>query len=139
MTGEEVFDHLVVCSGHHRDPRVPNYPGRFDGVSLHSIEFKRADPFRGKHVLVVGGGNSGCDIAFEISRVAARTCLSMRRGYNILPKTLFEPIDKLYSWVHCLPRPILRPLIDPSCFSPRPAPPLWAPPLQGTPLAMHRP
>jgi len=90
-------------------------------------------------VLIVGGGNSACDIAFEISRVAARTCLSMRRGYNILPKKLFgQPIDKLYSWVHRLPDPILRPLIRSVlllALGPRRR--YGLPPLQSEPLAMH--
>jgi hypothetical protein len=40
-------------------------------------------------VLVIGGGNSACDIAAEAARVAASCDLSLRRGYWFLPKTLF--------------------------------------------------
>jgi cation diffusion facilitator CzcD-associated flavoprotein CzcO len=112
---EQVFDHLFVCSGHLRDPSVPAYPGTFSGETWHSRAFKRPEPFRNKRVLVVGGGNSACDLAVDISRVASRTCISMRRGYYIVPKVMFgRPVDVLYarlrkrSW---LPRSVLQSLM----------------------------
>jgi cation diffusion facilitator CzcD-associated flavoprotein CzcO len=112
---EEVFDYLIVCSGHLRDPCVPACPGNFSGEMLHSRAFKRAEPFRSKRVLVVGGGNSACDLAVDISRIALRTCISLRRGYYIIPKIMFgRPVDVLYarlrkwSW---LPRLFLRHLM----------------------------
>jgi Flavin-binding monooxygenase-like len=112
---EEIFDHLFVCSGHLRDPSVPTYPGTFSGEMLHSRAFKRPEPFRNKRVLVVGGGNSACDLAVDISRVAAQTCISMRRGYYIIPKIIFgRPVDVLYARLRekpWLPRSILRPMM----------------------------
>ena len=97
-SSEEIFDHLLICAGHLREPNVPTYPGTFSGETLHSRAFKRADSFRNKRVLVVGGGNSACDLAVDISRVAARTCLSVRRGYYIVPKIMFgRPVDVLYA------------------------------------------
>ena len=91
---EQSFTHLVVANGHHWDPRMPNYPGTFQGEFLHSHQFKRAEPFRDKRVLVIGGGNSACDVAVETSRVSARTDLSWRRGYRIVPKFVFgKPSD----------------------------------------------
>jgi flavin-binding monooxygenase-like protein len=105
---EEVYDDLIVCSGHHHAPLIPTYTGHFDGESLHSVGYKRATPFAGKRVLVVGGGNSACDIAAEISGVAARTCISMRRPYWLLPKyVLGWPIDTLYQWLRLLPRSLI--------------------------------
>jgi len=99
------YDHLVVASGHHWDPRWPAYPGTFAGRFLHSHEFKSAAPFRGERVLVIGGGNSACDIAVETSRVAACTGLSVRRGYYIVPKLLFgQPPDVLNARLLWLPR-----------------------------------
>jgi cation diffusion facilitator CzcD-associated flavoprotein CzcO len=106
----ETFDHLFICSGHHRDPLMPDYPGTFTGRSLHSREYKRPEPFTGERVLVVGGGNSACDIAVDVSRVAASVALSMREGYYILPKIVFgRPIDQLYArarnhWLRYAPR-----------------------------------
>jgi cation diffusion facilitator CzcD-associated flavoprotein CzcO len=63
----------VVCAtGSWRNPHVPDYPGQtiFKGVQLHSAYFRNTLPFVGKHVLVVGGGNSGAQVLAEVSRVA---------------------------------------------------------------------
>jgi len=110
--GEEIFDHLIVCSGHHREPYIPQHAGEFAGEVLHSRDFKRAERFRDRRVLVIGGGNSACDIAVDISRVALRTCISLRRGYYIVPKILFgRPIDMLYAKARKLPRAVVQPLL----------------------------
>ncbi len=105
MVGEELFEHLIVCSGHHRVPHMPVYPGRFTGESLHSCDYKRAERFRGKRVLVVGGGNSGCDIVVDVARVARRACLSMRRAGYIVPKVILgRPVDAQYQRAQAVPR-----------------------------------
>ncbi len=72
-----------MYNGHHWQP---NYPGKFSGVYIHSHHYKKAEPFTNKKVLVIGGGNSACDVAVETSRVFERTSISWRRGYRILPK-----------------------------------------------------
>jgi len=93
----ERFDKLVVANGHHSVPRWPDPPGELSIDYLHSHDFKRAAPFADKRVLVIGGGNSACDIAVETSRVSARTDLSWRRGYWIVPKFVFgRPSDHLH-------------------------------------------
>lgn len=103
----EACDHLLVASGHHWDPRMPTWPGEFSGALLHAREFKTAEPFRAQRVLVVGGGNSACDIAVETSRVSAHTGLSIRRGYYIVPKFMFGiPTDVLNARMLWLPRPL---------------------------------
>jgi hypothetical protein len=58
-------------------------------------------------VLVLGGGNSACDIAVETSRVAAFTAISLRRGYYFVPKFLFGiPSDVLHARFEWVPRPL---------------------------------
>lgn len=90
----EVFDHLLVANGHHWNPRFPSYPGTFTGQFLHSHDYKSATGFKDQRVLIIGGGNSACDIAVETSRVSAFTGISMRRGYYIIPKfSLGKPAD----------------------------------------------
>lgn len=90
----EVFTDLVVCNGHHWKPKLPSYPGTFTGEFLHSHQYKKAAPFTNKNVLVIGGGNSACDVAVETSRVSAKTTISWRRGYRILPKFIMgKPAD----------------------------------------------
>ena len=101
---EEYFTDLVVCNGHHWNPRWPNYPGKFSGEYLHSHHFKKAEPFKDKKVLVIGGGNSACDVAVETSRVSKKTFISMRRGYRIIPKFFFgKPSDVVGSGLNFLP------------------------------------
>jgi hypothetical protein len=100
----EYFTDLVVCNGHHWKPRYPEYPGSFSGEFLHSHQFKKAATFEGKRVLVIGGGNSACDVAVETSRVSARTAISMRRGYRIIPKFFMgKPTDKVGERLAWLP------------------------------------
>lgn len=99
------FDYLLVANGHHWDPFLPHYPGDFKGTLLHAHQYKSALPFKNKSVLVVGGGNSACDIAVEIARISSKTCISIRRGQHIFPKLIFgKPTDVLFSKIHWMPR-----------------------------------
>ncbi len=98
------FTDLIVCNGHHWLPRYPDYPGVFTGNFLHSHQYKKAEPFRDQRVLVIGGGNSACDVAVETSRVSARTAISWRRGYFLIPKFLMgKPTDVLAAQFSFLP------------------------------------
>ncbi|WP_424962571.1 flavin-containing monooxygenase [Ekhidna sp.] len=100
----ETFSDLIVCNGHHWNPRMPEYQGTFDGEFLHSHDFKKAEPFRDKRVLVIGGGNSACDVAVETSRISKKTSISWRRGYRIIPKFMFgKPSDVVGSGMTWLP------------------------------------
>ncbi len=98
---EHSFDVLVVGNGHHWDPRLPEFPGTFDGPTLHSHHYiDPTDPLDivDKRVLVVGIGNSAVDIVSEVSRagVAAETFVSTRSGAWIMPKYIFgRPLDAL--------------------------------------------
>jgi dimethylaniline monooxygenase (N-oxide forming) len=88
------YDAVLVASGHHWKPRTPALPGRFSGRMLHSHEYRTPEGFEGKRVLVVGIGNSGVDIACDLSKVASATFLSTRRGAHVLPKHLLgRPTD----------------------------------------------
>ncbi|WP_420581588.1 flavin-containing monooxygenase [Reichenbachiella sp.] len=103
-TKTHTFTDLIVSNGHHWLPRHPSYPGDFTGEYLHSHQFKKAAPFTGKKVLVIGGGNSACDVAVETSRVSEKTSISWRRGYRIVPKFLFgEPTDVVAARMRWLP------------------------------------
>jgi len=78
---------LIVCNGHHWDKILPPWTNDFSGQVLHSKDYHRPDQLRGHRVLVVGGGNSGCDLASEAARVGAFAAWSLRRGYHFLPKS----------------------------------------------------
>lgn len=109
------FTDLIVCNGHHWKPRYPQYPGSFSGQFLHSHDFKKAQDFGSKKVLVIGGGNSACDVAVETSRVSKKTSISWRRGYRIIPKFFFgKPSDivgKGMTWLPVKLRSMLSQLL----------------------------
>jgi cation diffusion facilitator CzcD-associated flavoprotein CzcO len=109
-THERVFDGVVVCNGHHWASRLPSYPGKFDGELIHSKSYKRPSRLVGKRVLVIGGGNSACDIAVEAARFAESAHISMRRGYWFLPKTFFGVplVELMKGW---MPAPIQRAVV----------------------------
>jgi hypothetical protein len=118
----EDFDFLIVGNGHHWDPRVPEFPGTFDGETVHSHHYiGPTDPldFRGKRVLVIGIGNSGVDIVSELSRkgVAEKVFISTRSGAWVMPKYLFgQPIGKLAKTNPHLPVKLQRWLARPLPF-----------------------
>jgi hypothetical protein len=96
---ERLYKGLVVCIGHHWHKRFPSYPGAFAGELLHSKDYRHPGQIAGKRVLVIGAGNSACDIACEAARLSACCHLSLRRGYWFLPKTVFgKPLTDLPIW-----------------------------------------
>ncbi len=101
----EIADTLIVCNGHHTNPVVPQLDGTFSGEQLHSIHFRDVQPFAGKRVLVVGGGNSACDIAASLSRVASDVSISMRNPHHIMPKLMMgRTVDWQYAKLQAFPR-----------------------------------
>jgi cation diffusion facilitator CzcD-associated flavoprotein CzcO len=105
---------VLVANGHHWDPRWPEpaFPGaeEFSGEQVHAHHYREADVLRGKRVLVLGLGNSACDIAVESSRIADATLLATRRGAYVLPKYLNgKPIDETSTpLISRLPMPVQR-------------------------------
>lgn len=101
----ETFDHLLVANGHHWNPQYPHYEGTFEGELTHSHHYRTNLPYQGKRVLVIGGGNSACDIAVDVARHARFVGISWRRGYYIIPKIVFgNPPDVVNARFVWLPR-----------------------------------
>jgi cation diffusion facilitator CzcD-associated flavoprotein CzcO len=85
---------VVVASGHHWKPNIPDVDGPFDGTVLHAQQYRMPEPFIGKDVVVVGVGNTGVDIASELSWHARSVTLSTRSGAHVLPRYLLgRPLD----------------------------------------------
>ena len=83
---DHVFDAVMICTGHHAEKNMPSFPGlsNFKGKVLHSHDYRKPEGFEGKNVLVIGIGNSGGDVATELSRFASKVYLSTRRGSWII-------------------------------------------------------
>lgn len=103
---------VIAAVGHNWDPIIPEYPGNFSGDAYHSVRYRSSAEFDGKRVLIVGGGNSACDIACDAATRARRTVISLRRGYHFLPKHIFgKPTDAFFrSGPHLSPK-IAQPLL----------------------------
>jgi cation diffusion facilitator CzcD-associated flavoprotein CzcO len=101
----EQFDFLLTANGHHHHPRHPeDIRKAFTGRYLHSHDYKHNRSFAGERVLVIGSGNSGSDCAVEISRVAKRADISIRRPHYIIPKFfLGKPADTFNKGLQYLP------------------------------------
>ncbi|KAK4512729.1 uncharacterized protein ATC70_003435 [Mucor velutinosus] len=78
------FDALVVATGHYAVPYVPDIPG-LETLALnkkiqllHSRDYRRPEEFKGKTILVIGGGSSAIDIVRETSTVATKVYQCIR-------------------------------------------------------------
>lgn len=83
------YDGVFVANGHLHDQRVPEVPGTFTGRQLHSGAYRNTGDLDGDRVLVVGSGNSGCDIAVDAAQSRLSTAICVRRGHIFQPKTFF--------------------------------------------------
>ena len=92
----ENFDGVLIANGTLHEPNMPSLPGEFEGELMHSAQYCSADVFANKRVLVVGCGNSACDIAVDAVHRASSVDISVRRGYYFLPKFIAgRPTDTL--------------------------------------------
>lgn len=82
--------HLVICTGVNRVPNKPNWPGldSFKGRLLHSSKFRNSKPYKDQSILVVGMGNTGAELAMDLSEVAHETYLSVRSPVSVVPRDL---------------------------------------------------
>jgi dimethylaniline monooxygenase (N-oxide forming) len=113
------YDSVVVASGHHEIARQPSYPGTFAGEVMHSKDYRSSRQLRDKRLLVVGAGNSACDIIRDgVHASGAKVVMSMRRPTWFVPKfmlgfpthdvvavaeTAMTPLPRVVKrWVHQL-------------------------------------
>lgn len=91
-TSEENYEagNVIICTGKTNVPRkfwkrgIDTFPGQV----IHSSEYKNGRPFRGKEVLVVGFGNSACEIAIDLHEHGAKPAMSVRSPVNVIPRDL---------------------------------------------------
>ncbi|HSK06218.1 MAG TPA: NAD(P)/FAD-dependent oxidoreductase, partial [Acidimicrobiia bacterium] len=85
---EILSENVVIATGLNRAPHRPGYPGqdRFTGRLIHSRDYRDPVPFAGESVLVVGMGNTGAEIALDLSEAGIETTISVRGPVNIVPR-----------------------------------------------------
>lgn len=83
---------IINATGTWKTPHCPRYPGweKFKGLQVHTGDYKSAEEFIGKHVIVVGGGISAVQILGEVSKVTKTTWVTRRppdfRPYEFNPE-----------------------------------------------------
>lgn len=92
----KTYKGLIIANGTLSHPNIPEFKGTFEGEIFHSNQYKNSDVFADKRVLIIGAGNSGCDIAIDAIHRGKKVSMSMRRGYHFVPKYVFgKPADTL--------------------------------------------
>ncbi|KAI4717365.1 dimethylaniline monooxygenase [Aureobasidium sp. EXF-10727] len=101
---KQLFDAVIVASGHYHAPNIPDYPNldawktAFPTRITHSKSYRSPAPFTGKNVLVIGAGVSSTDICRELGGVANRVWQSSRGGeYDLLPTMLPDNCSRIGS------------------------------------------
>lgn len=81
---------VIMATGLEQYPFVPTYPGQtdFEGQQIHSAAYKNGKPYKGKQVLVVGCGNSACELALDLYEHGADSFMSVRGPVNIVPREI---------------------------------------------------
>ncbi|XP_027149435.1 probable indole-3-pyruvate monooxygenase YUCCA10 [Coffea eugenioides] len=79
---------LVVATGETTDAFIPQLEGlnTYLGEVIHSTRYKNGKSYENKNVLVVGSGNSGMEIAFDLSNYGAKTSIAVRSPLHILSR-----------------------------------------------------
>jgi hypothetical protein len=92
QTTTDVFQskYLVMATGAFGHPRPVNFKGMetFAGPVMHSYAYKTGSNFTGKKVLVVGFGNSACEIAIDLYEQGAMPSMSVRSPVNVIPRDI---------------------------------------------------
>lgn len=97
---------IIVCTGFNQVPYTPDFEGleSFEGSIIHSHTYKNPAQLAGKSVLVVGMGNSGAEIALDLSLHNKETDISVRGPVNIVPRDfLGNPTQKTAKKLAILP------------------------------------
>ena len=121
--GEDTFrsKYLIMATGAYGRPKPVQFVGMetFPGRILHSYDYRSGQEFKGQRVLVVGFGNSACEIAIDLYEQGAMPSMSVRSPVNVVSRDI-------------LGIPILEISLLLSHFSPRVADALSAPVIKWT-------
>ncbi|KAI1177350.1 FAD/NAD(P)-binding domain-containing protein [Nemania sp. FL0916] len=96
------FDKVVFAHGGQSVPLWPPMPNRdkFKGTILHGQSFKSPEAFKDKRVLVVGIGNTACEVSLTLMNHASKVYQSYRRGRILVSRYAGDglPLDTQFSW-----------------------------------------
>ena len=102
-------DVVVIATGYNHTPKVPDWPGltKFGGQALHSSAYRNPAALKAKHVLIIGSGNSGSEIAADLADAGLQVSLAVRTPPNIVRRSVLGiPGQVLVLITSPLPLPI---------------------------------
>lgn len=69
----ELFDHVIVANGHFSVPNVPTFDGieSFTGSIIHGHDFRNADVYKDRDLLIIGASYSAEDIGLQCRKYGA--------------------------------------------------------------------
>jgi cation diffusion facilitator CzcD-associated flavoprotein CzcO len=115
--GDMHADTVVVATGYNHTPVLPDWQGRdgFTGKLLHSKDYRNGSIYSGLDVLVVGGGNTGAEIAVDlVEHRAATVRLAVRSTPHILRRApLGIPTQLTAVLTRHAPAPVIDALAEP--------------------------
>ncbi len=98
--------YIIIATGPFGKPKPINFKGMetFPGRIIHSYDYKTGKDFKGQDVLVIGFGNSACEIAIDLYEQGANPCMSVRSPVNVIPRDVIGiPILQLSLLMSRLP------------------------------------
>ncbi|XP_015162436.1 probable indole-3-pyruvate monooxygenase YUCCA10 [Solanum tuberosum] len=83
-------DFLILATVENNEGYIPNMIGieNFKGEIIHSSDYRSGEKYKDKKVLVVGSGNSGMEIAFDLSNYESQTSFFVRSRIHVLTKDM---------------------------------------------------
>ncbi|KAI5405041.1 probable indole-3-pyruvate monooxygenase YUCCA10 [Lathyrus oleraceus] len=83
---------LVIASGENSEGFIPNFHGlgKFEGDVVHSKYYKSGSKYKSKDVLVVGCGNSGMEIAYDLQNWGANTSIVIRNPLHVFTRNMIR-------------------------------------------------
>ncbi len=87
---EFLADNVVVATGINRLPHSPTWEGMesYQGKIVHSRDYRNPAPFIGQRVLIIGMGNTGAELALDLSEYDIETYISVRSPITVLPRDI---------------------------------------------------
>ncbi len=98
--------YIIIATGVYGNPKPFSFKGmeRFKGKIMHSRDYKTGKDFKEQKVLVIGFGNSACEIAIDLYEQGAMPHMSVRSAVNIIPSDLFGiPVLEIILLLNKLP------------------------------------
>jgi cation diffusion facilitator CzcD-associated flavoprotein CzcO len=94
-----VYDGVFVANGHLWHQKIPSFAHDFTGAQVHSGSYTNTGDIEGDRVLVVGAGNSGCDLAVDAAQHRFDVDIVIREGTYFQPKAYFGVPRQEIDWM----------------------------------------